>query len=130
MINEQNISNIILTIERPWAFYYDYKDVDFDVLTYISKNISMLGLYLSYLEFNGIDYIIQCRPNNKFCVNKCFIHKSLGKDYPFTIIEKEGLFVCRGCYQSGHIVDFVGEAYNIETDKILRILFDFIVNCC
>lgn len=126
MIRESEISNIILTIERPQVFYYDYKNVDYDELTYISKNISMLGLYLSYLELNGIEYEIDCRPNNKFCINKCFVHRSLGKDYPFTIIENDGLFACRGCHQGGHIIDFIGEAYNIETDKILKILFSYI----
>ena len=104
---------------------YPYQ-IDYDELTYISKNISMLGLYLSYLELNGIEYEIDCRPNNKFCINKCFVHRSLGKDYPFTIIENDGLFACRGCHQGGHIIDFIGEAYNIETDKILKILFSYI----
>ena len=93
MIRESEISNIILTIEHPQVFYYDYKNVDYDELTYISKNISMLGLYLSYLELNGIEYEIDCRPNNKFCINKCFVYRSLGKDYPFTIIENDGLLI-------------------------------------
>lgn len=126
MIKESEISDIILTIEHPQIFYYDYKNVEYDELIYISKKVSMLGLYLSYLELNGIEYEIQCRPNNKFCINKCFVHRSLGKDYPFTIIENDGLFACRGCHQGGHIIDFIGETYNIETDKILKILFSHI----
>ena len=56
MIRESEISDIVLTIENPQVFYYDYENVDYDELIYISKNISMLGLYLSYLELNGIEY--------------------------------------------------------------------------
>ena len=42
----------------------------------------MLGLYLSYLEINGIDYKVQCRPNNKFYINKCFVHRSFEEIEP------------------------------------------------
>jgi len=126
MITERNFLDIKLSMEHPRVFDYDYEKVSYDELIYISKHISMLGLYLSYLELNGIEYEVQCRPNNKFCINKCFVHRSLGKDFPLTIIENEGLFVCRGCCQGGHIIDFVGAAYNIEEDKILKILFSYI----
>lgn len=95
-------------------------------MNYINENISMLGLYLSYLELNGIEYKVSCRPNNKFYINKCFVHKSLGEDYPFAIIESDGLFACRGCWKGGHIVDFIGEVYNLDLDKILKILLSHI----
>jgi len=126
MIRENKFSNIKLTLELPKTFYYEYENISFDVINYISKNISMLGLYLSYLELNKIEYKVDCRPNNKFYINKCFIHKSLGEDYPFSIIDNDGLFVCRGCYKGGHIIDFVGKIYNLESEEILKILFSYI----
>ena len=126
MIKESKFSDIKKTIKYPRAFYYDYESISFDVINYISKNISMLGLYLSYLELNGIEYQVDCRPNNKFYINKCFKHKSWGNDYPFTIIENDGLFACRGCWNGGHIIDFVGEAYKLSSDEILKILFSYI----
>lgn len=126
MIKEGNFSNIELTIKAPKAFYYDYQDVIFEDIKLISENISMLGLYLSYLELNGIDYKIKCRPNNKFYINKCFVHRSLGEDYPISIIDNKGLFVCRGCNQGGHIIDFIGEAYRLQPAEILKILFSYI----
>lgn len=106
--------------------YYEYESINFEQITYISKNISMLGLYLSYLELNGIEYQVDCRPNNKFYIDKCFVHKSWENDYPFTIIESDGLFACRGCWKGGHIIDFVGEAYELSSDEILKILFSYI----
>ena len=126
MIRENEFSNIKLTLELPKTFYYEYENISFDVINYISKNISMLGLYLSFLELNNIEYKVDCRPNNKFYINKCFIHKSLGKDYPFTIIDNDGLFVCRGCCKGGHIIDFVGKTYNLQSEEILKILFSYI----
>ena len=86
----------------------------------------MLGLYLSYLELNGIEYKVNCRPNNKFYINKCFVHRSYGDDYPISIIESDGLFLCHACYEGGHIIDFVGHAYNLNSDQILKILFSYI----
>lgn len=126
MIHESEFSNIKKVLAHPRLFYYDYESISFDVIKHISQNISMLGLYLSYLELNGIEYKVDCRPNNKFYINKCFKHKSWGNDYPFTIIESDGLFACRGCNQSGHIIDFVGQAYKLSADEILKILFSYI----
>lgn len=123
MIHEKNFSDIkieMITLD------YEYESISFDVINCINENISMLGLYLSYLELNGIEYQVDCRPNNKFYTNKCFVHKSRGNDYPFTIIESDGLFACRGCWQGGHIIDFVGEAYKLSSDEILKILFSYI----
>lgn len=54
--------------------------------------------------------------NNKFYINKCFVHKSLGEDYPFSIIDNDGLFVCRGCWKGGHIIDFVEKIYNLQSE--------------
>lgn len=65
-------------------------------MKYIGENVSMLWLYLSYLELNKIGYKVNCRPNNIFYIKKCFIHNSLGKDYPFSISENDGLFVVDG----------------------------------
>lgn len=126
MIKEREISDIKLILMFPTSFYYEYENISLEQLNYISENISMLGLYLSYLELNGIEYKINCRPNNKFYVNKCFVHKSVGDDYPFEIIEIDGLFTCRGCWKGGHIIDFVGEVYRLELDEILKILYSYI----
>lgn len=126
MIYESNFSDIKRNIKYPQAYYYEYENISIDIINYISKNISMLGLYLSYLELNEIEYQVDCRPNNKFYINKCFIHKSRGNDYPFTIIESDGLFACRGCNKGGHIIDFVGEAYELSSDEIIKILFSYI----
>lgn len=126
MISENEFSNIKLTLESPKTFYYEYENISFDVINYISKNISLLGLYLSYLELNKIEYKVDCRPNNKFYINKCFVHKSLREDYPFSIIDNDGLFVCRGCWKGGHIIDFVGKIYNLQSEEILKILFSYI----
>lgn len=123
MIRESKISDIKV------AFLltdYEYADISLEQMNYISENISMLGLYLSYLELNGIEYKVSCRPNNKFYINKCFVHKSLGEDYPFSIIDNDGLFVCRGCWKGGHIIDFVGKIYNLQSEEILKILFSYI----
>ena len=51
----------------------DYtEELDYDLLNYIASNISMLGMYLSYLETQGIKYKVECKPNNKFYINKSF----------------------------------------------------------
>ena len=123
MIRESKISDIKVAL---LFTDYEYADISLEQMNYINKNISMLGLYLSYLELNGIEYKVSCRPNNKFYINKCFVHKSNGNDYPFTIIESDGLFVCRGCWKGGHIVDFIGEVYDLSLDKILNILLSHI----
>ena len=123
MIKESEISNIKVALLMT---DYEYADISLEQINYINENISMLGLYLSYLELNGIEYKVSCRPRNKFYINNCFVHRSYGNDYPFEIIESEGLFVCRGCCKGGHIVDFVGEVYDLSLDKILNILFSHI----
>ena len=123
MIKESEISNIKVALLMT---DYEYADISLEQINYINENISMLGLYLSYLELNGIEYKVSCRPRNKFYINNCFVHRSYGNDYPFEIIESEGLFVCRGCCKGGHIVDFVGEVYDLSLDKILKILFSYI----
>ena len=123
MIRESEISNIKVAL---LFSDYEYSDISLEQMNYINENISMLGLYLSYLELNGIEYKVSCRPRNKFYINNCFVHKSNGNDYPFTIIESDGLFVCRGCWQGGHIIDFVGKIYNLQLEEILKILFSYI----
>lgn len=123
MISESKISDIKVAL---LLTDYEYADISLEQMNYINENISMLGLYLSYLELNRIEYKINCRPNNKFYINKCFVHKSLGEDYPFSIIENDGLFVCRGCWKGGHIIDFVGKIYNLQSEEILKILFSYI----
>lgn len=123
MIKESEISNIKVALLMT---DYEYADISLEQINYVNENISMLGLYLSYLELNGIEYKVSCRPRNKFYINNCFVHRSYGNDYPFEIIESEGLFVCRGCCKGGHIVDFVGEVYDLSLDKILKILFSYI----
>lgn len=123
MIRESKISDIKVALLLP---DYEYADISLEQMNYINENISMLGLYLSYLELNGIEDKVNCRPRNKFYINKCFVHKSLGEDYPFAIIESDGLFACRGCWKGGHIVDFIGEVYNLDLDKILKILLSHI----
>ena len=123
MIKESEISNIKVALLMT---DYEYADISLEQINYINENISMLGLYLSYLELNGIEYKVSCRPRNKFYINNCFVHRSYGNDYPFEIIESEGLFVCRGCWKGGHIVDFVCEVYDLSLDKILKILFSYI----
>jgi len=123
MISKSKISDIKVAL---LLTDYEYADISLEQMNYINENISMLGLYLSYLELNGIEYKVSCRPNNKFYINKCFVHKSLGEDYPFTIIESDGLFACRGCWKGGHIVDFIGEVYDLSLDEILNILLSHI----
>ena len=39
MIRENEFSNIKLTLELPKTFYYEYENISFDVINYISKNI-------------------------------------------------------------------------------------------
>jgi len=126
MMREGEFSGIKRTLKQPISNFYDYKSISYDVIQYISENISMLGLYLSYLELNQIEYKVDCRPDSKFYINKCFIHRCLGVDYPVSIIDKDGLFVCRGCNRGGHIIDFVSEVYKLKSDQILKILFSHI----
>ena len=119
-----NIKNIIYGVRR--KIYYDFCSISCEELEYISDNISMLGLYLSYLEYNKIDYKISVRPNKKYHFNKCFVHNCRGVDYPFIILEKEGLFACHGCNYSGHIVDFIAGEYDLSKDETLKIIYSFI----
>ena len=123
MIKESKISDIKVAL---LFTDYEYADISLEQMNYINENISMLGLYLSFLELNGIEYKVSCRPRNKFYINNCFVHKSNGNDYPVTIIESDGLFVCRGCWNGGHIIDFVGKIYNLQLEEIMKILFSYI----
>lgn len=106
--------------------YYDFNSISREELRSIADNISMLGLYLSYLELNNIEYKVSVRPDNKFYFNKCFIHNCRGVDYPFIILEKEGLFACHGCNYSGHIVDFIAEVYELTKEETLKIIYSYI----
>lgn len=72
MISESKISDIKVAL---LLTDYEYADISLEQMNYINGNISMLGLYLSYLELNNIEYKVDCRPNNKFYINKCFMFK-------------------------------------------------------
>lgn len=63
MIKESEISNIKVAILMT---DYEYADISLEQINYINENISMLGLYLSYLELNGIEYKVNCRPKINF----------------------------------------------------------------
>lgn len=106
--------------------YYDFNSISKEELRYIADNVSILGIYLSYLELNNIEYKISVRPDNKFYFNKCFIHNCRGVDYPFIVLEKEGLFACHGCNYSGHIVDFIAETYELTKEETLKIIYSYI----
>lgn len=106
--------------------YYDFNSISKEELRYIADNISILGIYLSYLELNNIEYKVSVRPDNKFYFNKCFIHNCRGVDYPFIVLEKEGLFACHGCNYSGHIVDFIAGEYNLTKEETLKIIYSYI----
>lgn len=102
------------------------EELDIDLLNYIGSNISMLGIYLSYLEVQGIKYKVKCRPNNKFYINKCYKHSISSNDYSFIILENKGQFLCRGCGEGGSIIHFIMSVYNIDFSNALEIIKSFI----
>ncbi len=104
----------------------DYtEELDYDLLNYIASNISMLGMYLSYLETQGIKYKVECKPNNKFYINKCYYHTP-GNDYPFVILDNKGQFICHACGTAGSIIHFIMEIYKIDFNNALEIIKSFI----
>lgn len=103
-----------------------HEQIDIDILEYINSKVSMLGIYLSYLESQGIEYKVECRPNNKFYINTCSFHNNLNEDYSLIILEDKGLFLCHRCGNGGSIINFIMEVYKIELSDAVEIINCFI----
>ena len=85
----------------------------------INNKISLLKLYLSYLESNKKEYQVNVRPNQRFYVT-CGLHNT--QDLSLTISESDKIWVCYGCGCGGSIIDFVMRAYDINIDNIEKAL--------
>ncbi len=89
----------------------------------INSNISILRVYNSICKNNNKNVIIKPRINdNYYC--SCIFHYA--SDLPLRIIEKEKLWCCYGCGQSGSLITLVSKYYEITIEESLEVFHSYL----